>query len=138
MSGDYTALGAGSLFFRAPAIEDLDTIHAIEVCMKKKTKPMSCGLPSWEGQSMRSCTFATPDAARKRPAAAAARPPLPAWLHDAALQVASYPEDEAATCEKLEYRIRHGACAPVHALQGACPPGSSSMLHWYMQFDQCT
>ena len=66
----------------------------------------------------------TSEAARVPPWRGALRQPTPPELVQIyALEAASYPADEAATEEKLEFRLEHASAAPSPALvPPSCPP----------------
>lgn len=120
-----SAYAAPTLFFRPASLEDLDAIHALEVreahaspcivvlCNANAVSRRRGGLLELHGGLAHPalsahCMAPNPARCLPRPSPPA---PITATTSMNAMQSCSYPEDEAASREKLEYRIQHGGRA---------------------------
>lgn len=87
------------VFFRPAALDDLEVISSLEVCSFR----------AMGGGAALAHLLLPPAARRLLPLAACDTSLIPPSLSSAVAQAAGYPADEAASRERLEYRLQHGA-----------------------------
>lgn len=109
-SSPYKSLDPGALFFRPAQLDDLNTVHRIEVRMQRRSRAsrhdseLARRARAWRNV-FGVDVFLPREAVDRRCSVLLHHQKT---QHGTQQQTESYPEDEAATREKLEFRIRNG------------------------------